>query len=186
MWQQKFSMYLACLLRHHPELLNLQMDEHGWVSVDQLLEGLQKEGRYHITREILEEIVSADAKQRYRFSSDGRSIKACQGHSLPFVEPELTVTAPPPVLYHGTTRQACRLIRQSGYISRMQRHAVHLQREKAPAWKSAKRWKQNPVILVIDSRRMAEDGYVFGVSENGVWCTEQVPAEYIIEVLNEL
>ena len=114
MWQQKFSMYLACLLRHHPELLNLQMDEHGWVSVDQLLEGLQKEGRYHITREILEEIVSADAKQRYRFSSDGRKIKACQGHSLPFVEPELTVTAPPAVLYHGTTSQAYRLIRQSG------------------------------------------------------------------------
>lgn len=186
MWQQKFSMYLACLLRHHPELLNLQMDTHGWVSVDQLLESLQKEGRYHITREILEQIVVQDTKQRYRFSDDGNRIKACQGHSLSFVEPELTVMAPPAVLYHGTTRQAYRQIRQSGGISKMQRHAVHLQARKEPAWKSAKRWKQNPVILVIDSSKMARDGYVFGVSENGIWCTDNVPTEYIVDVLNEL
>ena len=186
MWQNKFSMYLSCLLRHRPDLLHLEMDNHGWVSVDQLLKALEEEGQYHITRELLEEIVAQDAKGRYRFSQDGTRIKACQGHSLAFVEPELTIKAPPDVLYHGTTRQHYRLIRQSGYISKMQRHAVHLQEQKDPAWKSAKRWKQNPVILVIDSSRMARDGYRFGVSENGVWCTEQVPTEYITDVLNEL
>ena len=51
------------------------------------------------------------------------------------------------------------------------------------AWQSATRWKKRPVILKINAAKMSADCYVFGVAENDVWCTEMVPAEYIVEEL---
>ena len=183
---EKLLMYLAYLLRHHPEAAGLHMDRHGWVDVQELIDGVNAAGQYTMPRERLEEIVATDKKGRYCFDEAGRRVKACQGHSLAWVEPELILQVPPEVLYHGTTMQAWRLIRADGVIRKMERHAVHMRAEKAPAWKSAKRWKLNPVILQIDAGQMHPDGFVFGVSENDVWCTEQVPTAYISAVLNEV
>ena len=186
MGHNRLSIYLSYLLRHNPGELNLDMDKHGWVSVKQLIDSINQQGRYVITNALLEEIVTTDSKGRYRFSDDGLRIKACQCHSLDWVEPELSWREPPVVLYHGTTAQACREIILSGAINRMKRHAVHMQSSKIKAWQSAKRWKKTPVILVIDAQRMARDGYRFGVSENDVWCVEAVPVEYIVDAIRQL
>lgn len=179
MGHQKVSIYLSRLLRHDPDSLGLHMDSHGWVDAAELIDAINQKSRYSITRELLERIVAEDNKGRYRFSDDGCRIKACQGHSIPWVEPELCYCAPPAVLYHGTTREAWVLIQSSGGLSKMKRHAVHLQPEPERAWQSARRWKKTPVVLAIDAEKMAADGYRFGVSDNGVWCTERVPLEYI-------
>ena len=37
-----------------------------------------------------------------------------------------------------------------------------------------------PVVLVIDAKRMAEEGHRFFLSRNGVWLTDYVGPEYII------
>ena len=181
----RLSMYIARLLRHRPEELHLTMDVHGWVPVAELIEKIRAAGRYPISREILEEIVRQDNKGRFRFSPQGDKIKACQGHTISWVEPELTVGQPPAVLYHGTTGEAYEKILSSGHISRMKRHGVHLQPEEAKAWQSARRWHKEPVVLKIDARQMCADGAVFAMADNGVWCTEQVPVRYILGVLRE-
>ncbi len=187
MYIHKVSMYLCYLLRHHPESLpGLHMDGHGWVSCQELIDAVNKAGIYQLSFELLQTIVSTDAKGRYRMNEDETRIKACQGHSIPWVEPELMEQAPPNILYHGTTTEAYKLICKDGFISRMERHAVHMHADKKQSWKSACRWKKNPVILVLDAGQMYQDGHVFSVSENGIWCTEQVPAAYIVEVLYEL
>jgi len=183
MTRRKLSVYISRLLRHQPELIGLAMDSHGWVSVAELMEKINGTGRYHITEKILEEIVRTDNKGRFRYSEDGARIKACQGHSIPWVEPELTTGQPPEYLYHGTTEESWQKIRESGYISKMGRHAVHMQSEEAKAWQSAKRWHRIPVVLKIDAAAMHLDGTVFGVSDNGVWCAEAVPTKYILSVL---
>ena len=180
----KLSVHLCYLLRHRPDELGLQMDRHGWVSVDELICRINEAGKYSISREILEEIVAEDDKGRYRFSEDGQKIKACQGHSIPWVEPELVWAEPPAVLYHGTTAQAYAKIMESGAISRMKRHAVHLQSDTEKAWQSAMRWHgATPVLLKIDAAQMYADGFQFGLSDNIVWCTEEVPVRYISEVI---
>ena len=183
MRQDKLSIYLCRLLRHAPGDAGLDMDRHGWVSTQQLIDNVSRAGRYHLTMSQLEQLVANDSKGRYRFSPDKRRIKACQGHSIPWVEPELTPAAPPACLYHGTTEQAWRAIQESGYISRMSRHAVHMQSEVSKAWQSARRWRQAPVVLKIDARAMAADGIPFGLSDNGVWCTERVEQKYVCDVL---
>lgn len=183
MSQAKLSIYLCRLLRHAPEDAGLDMDVHGWVSTQQLIDNVNKAGRHRLTMPQLEQLVATDNKGRYRFSPDKSRIKACQGHSIPWVEPELTPAAPPAYLYHGTTERAWSAIQDSGYISRMSRHAVHMQAEESKAWQSACRWRQAPVVLKIDAQAMATDGIPFGVSDNGVWCTEQVDRKYVCDVL---
>ena len=175
------SVYLSFLLRHHPEAAALDMDRHGWVGTAQLLANIQE--TCPLTMEHLERIVAEDNKGRYRFNADKTRIEACQGHSIPWVEPELTYGPPPAILYHGTTQAAWEKIQSTGYISKMARHAVHMQADVEKAGQAARRWRQEAVVLQIDAERMQRDGVVFGVSDNGVWCAEQVDTDYIAKVL---
>ena len=181
--KKDISIYLSYLLRHNPDAIELTMDKHGWVSVAQMIERINSRSIYSITLNQLKDIVANDSKGRYRFNSDGTRIKACQGHSIPWVEPELDYRRPPDILYHGTTLEAYREIQKSGHISRMSRHAVHLVAEETIAWKSATRWNRTPIVLIISARDMHEDGYAFGCSDNDVWCTDEVPMRYINEII---
>ena len=186
MAKNNLSVYLSYLLRHNPDDAGLHMDVHGWVSVQELIDGINARGKYTISRAVLEEIVAKDEKGRYRFSNDGKRVKACQGHSLAWIELELAWCEPPEYLYHGTTADALNEILKSGAISKMSRHAVHMQEDMSKAWKSAQRWHRTPVLLKIDAKRMHQDGMRFGVSENDVWCAESVPTMYICDVIRNL
>ncbi len=179
------SIYISFILRHKPEEAGLHMDRHGWVLVEELIDGINKNGKYKIDAGLLRNIVETDKKGRYRYNEDGTKIKACQGHSIPWVEPELTYQEPPEFVYHGTTTEAFDKIMESGFISKMNRHAVHMQADVEKAWQSALRWKKKPVVLKIAAGQMYEEGFIFGVSDNQVWCTERVPVSFIIEVLEK-
>ena len=148
MSKEKTSIHLSYLLRHAPEAAELDMDRHGWVSVSQLISNVNASGKAKLTTEMLQEIVATDNKGRYRFSADGKRIKACQGHSIPWVEPELEARTPREYLYHGTTTEALQDIMKSGAILKMSRHAVHMQADINKAWQSAERRKnKTPVVL---------------------------------------
>lgn len=179
MAKNHISVYISYLLRHNPEEAGLAMDSHGWVLVDDLIAGVNRSGKHRLDRAALEEIVKQDSKGRYRFSPDQLKIKACQGHSIPWVQPELEYLRPPAFLYHGTTAAALEKILESGAISKMGRHAVHMQADPSKAWQSATRWRGTPVVLKIEAGRMHEDGFVFGKTENDVWCTNSVPTAYL-------
>lgn len=183
--ERDVSVYLCFLLRHRPEVLGLNMDCHGWVSVEELIEKINTESQYTLTREILQGIVDADDKGRYRLDQVTDRIKCCQGHSIPWVQQELKYKEPPTVLYHGTTMKAYEKIKASGAIRKMNRHAVHLTANPDMAWRSAKRWHIEPVVISIATAPMVEAGITFGVTENDVWCVDEVPVEYIDSVLKD-
>lgn len=183
--QTKLSIYISRVLRHQPELLNLEMDQNGWVDVQSLIHGINEKSRYHVTREDLDLIVAEDQKGRYRFSEDGTQIKACQGHSVSWVEPEVEYLEPPQYLYHGTNQKAWEEIQKSGMISKMNRHAVHMHAEEDRAWTSALRWKHSkPVLLKIAAAELYAEGVSIGKTENDVWCIECVPVKYVMEALS--
>lgn len=181
------SIYLSYLLRHNPDLINLDMDKHGWVDVTQLISNVNAAGQHTLSTALLREIVDTDSKGRYRISSDGKRIKACQGHSISWVEPELEAMLPPQFLYHGTNTESLVAIMESGAIQRMGRHAVHMQADIEKAWKSAKRWKgKKPVVIKIAAAELAKTGMAFGKSENNVWCCNEVPTPFFADVIYTL
>ena len=77
----KLSKFISLVLRHHPEVISLKIDEYGWCDVDELIANLNKHGK-SITHEILQDIVDTDEKQRYSYNEDHTKIRANQGHSI--------------------------------------------------------------------------------------------------------
>lgn len=180
----RLSIYISYLLRHAPQDAGLDMDLHGWVLVDQLVRQINAAGKYHIDLDTLKAIVDTDDKKRFRVSENGQKIKACQGHSISWVKPELEIIPPPRYLYHGTNTEALGRIMATGAILKMSRHAVHMQADVEKAWRSAVRWKgKKPVVLKIDAVALAETGVEIGKSENDVWCCERVPTKYITDYI---
>lgn len=168
------SKFISLILRHHPEAIGITLDEHGWADVDELIKGVQRTRPFD--REMLEEIVASDEKQRYSFSPDKRRIRANQGHSIP-VDVELSIVEPPEYLYHGTGKKYVESIERAGLMPRGRLY-VHLSGDRDTAVKVGSRHGE-PVVYRVNSGRMKRDGYVFYRSVNGVWLIKAVPAEYL-------
>ncbi len=79
----RLSVYISLLLRHRPEIINMNMDKHGWVLVKDLIDGINRTRKYVVDEALLRAIVENDKKGRYRYNEDGTKIKACQGQSIP-------------------------------------------------------------------------------------------------------
>ena len=174
----KLSRYISYLLRHHPEDLNLYMDVNGWVNCKELIDKIHKTGKYIINIDILKRIVKEDDKQRYSFSEDGLYIRANQGHSIEYIDLQLTPVEPPDILYHGTAEKYVRSIIESGALLPMKRQHVHLSLDVMTALQVGARHGGAPIVLVIDAKRMYEDGCKFYKSENNVWLTHDVEMKY--------
>lgn len=171
---KRISKYISLILRHKPETIGIELDAHGWADVDKLLSGVSR--RYPIDRDILDEIVRSDEKQRYSFNEDGTMIRANQGHSIQ-VDVELSETVPPEMLYHGTAERFSASIEKQGLLSR-RRLYVHLSSDIETAEKVGRR-HGNPIVYLVAAGQMCRDGYTFWQSANDVWLTKSIPAKYL-------
>ncbi|HEY9653461.1 MAG TPA: RNA 2'-phosphotransferase [Coleofasciculaceae cyanobacterium] len=171
----KISKYLSKHLRHQPDRIGLQLAPGGWVAVDELLDACKKHA-FPITRLELNEVVSNNDKKRFSFDSTGSLIRANQGHSVE-VDLQLEPTRPPEVLYHGTGHGAVESILRDG-LCKMSRHHVHLSSDITIAKKVGIRHGR-PVVFLVDSATMHQDGHQFYCSDNGVWLVDYVPPNYL-------
>ncbi len=171
----KLSVFISLVLRHKPDAVGIQLDEHGWANVNELIEGINNTGRT-IDMDVLEEIVRTDNKQRYSFNEDRTLIRANQGHSIP-VDVELEEKQPPQYLYHGTADRFMDSIMAEG-LKPMSRLYVHLSKDKETAVKVGKR-HGSPVVIKIKAEEMWKDGIKLYLSQNGVWLTKYVDKKYI-------
>lgn len=169
------SKFLSFVLRHHPEKIGISLDEQGWVAIDDLLAAANRSGR-KLTRPLLDRVVRENDKQRFAINSNGTRIRASQGHSVE-VDLALHPAQPPELLYHGTVARFVDSIRASG-LERGSRQHVHLSPDVETARRVGQR-RGRPVILVVESGRMWQDGHTFYQAENGVWLTDTVPQEYL-------
>ncbi|MCH1941985.1 RNA 2'-phosphotransferase [Holdemania massiliensis] len=172
--EKKLGQYLSLILRHKPEVIGIQLDEHGWAKVDELIAGIRK--TQFMDQTLLEKLVAEDEKGRYAFNDDKTLIRANQGHSIP-VDVELKEVQPPEVLWHGTGEKYVASIDREGLISKSRLY-VHLSADFQTALKVGSRHGK-PVVYAVDARRMHEEGYVFFLSVNGVWLTQRVPTAYL-------
>lgn len=172
--KQELGKFIALILRHKPEVIGIQLDEHGWAKTDELIAGINKQTPFNM--EMLEDIVKTDNKQRYSFTEDKTCIRANQGHSIN-VDVGLTEVEPTTVLYHGTGEKSVESILKTGLKS-MSRQYVHLSSDIETAINVGTRHGK-PVIFEVNVQKMIEDGYKIYRSENGVYLTKQVPEKYL-------
>ena len=170
------SRYICLILRHKPEVIGIELDEHGWADVQQLISGIKKSRNKSFNMDMLEEIVQTDNKQRYSFNDDKTLIRANQGHSVK-VDVELEEKTPPEFLWHGTGEKYVQSIDSVGLIPKGRLH-VHLSKDEDTALNVGKRHGK-PVIYKVLSGQMSKDGFRFYLSKNGVWLIKEVPVRYL-------
>ncbi len=175
---KRTSIFLSLILRHKPETVGIRLDRHGWADVNELIDKINMTGKYRIDMEMLEEIVRTDNKQRYKFNDDKTKIRANQGHSIN-VDVELSEAVPPEILYHGTGEKYVESIKTEG-LKPKNRLYVHLSKDVATAINVGSRHGK-PHVFRIATGEMSQKGYVFYLSENGVWLTKYVPTEFIYD-----
>lgn len=174
--ERKFSQFLSLILRHNPGKIGLQLDRHGWASVPDLIDKVNKARKLPITQSDLEQVVANDNKQRYSLNEDKSHIRANQGHSIN-IDLGLDPQTPPAVLYHGTASRFVDSILEKGLLAGSRQH-VHLSLDIKTAIIVGKRHGK-PVILKIDTAKMSADDHLFYLSDNNVWLTDHVPVKYL-------
>ncbi len=170
----KTGKFLSLILRHKPEVIGISLDEHGWADVSELIAGIKKTRSFDMN--MLEEIVRTDNKQRFSFNPDHTKIRANQGHSIA-VDIELKEQNPPEILYHGTGTKSVSSILKKGLFPQSRLY-VHLSNDIPTAIAVGQRHGK-PAVFSIRAGEMARKGYQFFLSENCVWLTKYVPAEYL-------
>ena len=171
---KKASRFLSLILRHKPEQIGIELDHAGWARISDLI---KLANRKDLTQESIKEIVSQNAKQRFDISSNGKFIRANQGHSID-IDLQLEAVEPPQFLYHGTATHSLDSILKIG-LDKRQRHHVHLTEDQELAMNVGQRYG-NPVLLQIQAASMHATGTEFFCTKNNVWLCDHVPVDFIV------
>lgn len=175
----RLSKEISYALRHAPWEYELEMDEEGWVFIEQLLDALNRENYWKsITQEDIQQMIDISEKKRYEIL--GNRIRAFYGHSIPMKISKIQ-SKPPEILYHGTARRFMESIMKNG-LSPQSRQYVHLSQDIETAQNVGRRHDDKPCILVIDSLRAWNDGISFYFGNEKVWLADTVPSIYIKEL----
>lgn len=170
------SREISYALRHAPWEYELEMDEEGWVPVEQLLDALHRTVKWsNICEADLNEMIEKSEKKRHELA-DGR-IRAFYGHSIPMkILKEEKV--PPDVLYHGTARRFLESINENGLLPQSRQY-VHLSQDIETAENVGMRHDDKPCILIIDEKMAWNDGIKFYFGNEKVWLADKIPSRYI-------
>ena len=173
------SKEISYALRHAPWEYELEMEEEGWVPVEQLLNALHRDKKWgDICETDLIRMIEQSEKKRHELK-DGK-IRAFYGHSIPMKilrEEQM----PPDVLYHGTARRFLESIKEKGLLPQGRQY-VHLSQDFETAENVGKRRDDKPCILIIDAKRAWDEGIKFYLGNEKVWLADTVPGRYIEEM----
>lgn len=175
----ELSKEISYALRHAPWKYELEMDEEGWVPVEQLLDALHKDERWKdVSENDLALMIEKSEKKRHEIFNG--KIKAHYGHSIPMriIKEE---KVPPEVLYHGTARRFLDSIRENGLLPK-ERQYVHLSQDVETAYSVGMRHDMKPCILKIDANQASKDGIRFYYGNEKVWLADKIPSKYIVEI----
>ncbi len=170
------SKEISYALRHAPWEYELELDENGFVDVQQLIDSLREDKKWQFVTidDILKSMELSDKK---RFEIKDGKIRALYGHSIPQKlkkEPK----EPPEILYHGTARRFVDSIMKTGLLPRGRQY-VHLSSDTDTASLVGKRRDSAPVILKIYAKKAWNDGVKFYHGNETIWLAESVDSKYI-------
>lgn len=172
----ELSKEISYALRHAPWEYELEMDEEGWVPVEQLLDALHRDDKWkNISEGDLATMIQTSEKKRHEICNG--KIKAHYGHSIP-MKIVKEKKEPPEILYHGTARRFLDSIMQQGLLPKSRQY-VHMSQDIDTANLVGMRHDRNPCILKIDARQAWKDGIKFYYGNEKVWLADNIPKQYI-------
>ena len=170
----KLGKEITYALRHAPWEYELEMDDKGFVDIEQLLSAINEENKYLKIIDKFDIIKVMEVSNKKRLEIIGERIRAMYGHSFP-MQIKYEEETPPAMLYHGTAKRFLNSIKKEG-LKPMSRQYVHLSEDIETAKMVGKRRDSDPVILYIDTVEAIKAGVKFYKANDKVWlCKELLP-----------
>ena len=170
---ERFSRWMAYVLRHNPDRYGLQPDRHGFVDVGAFLMIAQR--RYpDATPERLRLLIEEEGASRFEIA--GGRLRARYGHSIP-AEPVGAPVEPPLQLYHGADAARVNAILAQGLVP-VDRRMLHLSETVDEALAVARRKLERPTLIRI----RAHDAHRAGVAfhrESKVYLAAAIPPQFL-------
>lgn len=173
----KLSKEISYALRHAPWEYELEMDENGFVDIQQLISSINEENAYPklIDKTDILHVIEISDKKRLEIS--GEKIRAMYGHSFP-MQIKYIEEIPPAILYHGTARRFLDSILSEG-LKPMGRQYVHLSTDIETAIQVGKRRDTEPVILQVDTVSALKAGIKFYHANEKIWLCKEMPSQFL-------
>ena len=170
---ERFSRWMAYVLRHNPARYGLQPDRHGYVDLEEFF--LIATRRYpSVSPEQLRSLIEAGGSGRFQIA--GSRLRARYGHSIP-MEPPGPPIEPPARLYHGTEAFRIEAILSEG-LKPMDRRMLHLSDTIEDALAVARRKTDQPVVVRILAREAHDAGIAF-YREGKVYLASAIPPAFL-------
>ena len=170
---ERFSRWMAYVLRHNPERFGLQPDRHGYVDLEAFLQIAQR--RYpDQSSQRLRELVGSSSPGRFEVTE--RQLRARYGHTIQ-AEPVGQPVEPPDALYYGTDNTHAAIVLVEG-LHPLDRRVLHLSETVEDAIAIAARKTQQPGILRILAREAHRAGSRF-YREASVYLVSSIPAPFL-------
>jgi putative RNA 2'-phosphotransferase len=161
------------ILRHFPERFGVTLDEHGFVSVKELVEAIRNKNRSFgwLKEEHVIALCETDGKSRYEIR-DGK-IRATYAHTINVDLSDLPKDNIPEVLYYPASEEEAPMLLERG-INPMEQTYVHLSGTREKAIEAGMVKNESPVILSVDAKKMVGEIYRAGKE---VYLAKKVPAD---------
>lgn len=170
---ERFSKWMAYVLRHNPTRYGLDADKHGFVDLEAFITISRR--RYpQASEETLRKLIEMGTGSR--FEVDGNRLRARYGHSIP-VEPSSQPIQPPAVLYFGLEAMRLPAVLAVG-LKPLDRQLLHLSDRVEDAWAMIRRKTQHPAVVRIDAARAHAEGIAFHL-EQKVYLASSIPAGFL-------
>jgi len=170
---ERFSRWMAYVLRHNPDRYGLQPDRHGYVDFEEFLRVARR--RYpELTPERVRDLIASSGASRFEVT--GGQIRARYGHSIP-VEPVGPPVDPPPSLYYGTEASRAEAILTEG-LTPVDRRMLHLSGTAEEAVAIARRKTDHPAVVRVLAQEAHRAGIAF-YRESTVYLVAHIPAQFL-------
>lgn len=173
----EISKTISHALRHEPWVYELEIDENGWVTIDELIYSINNipEKNFKIDIWVIKKIIEESDKPRFEISNG--KIRAMYGHSTP-QKLKYTPSPPPEFLYHGTNVSLLSTIMVDG-LKPMSRQYVHLSTNRDIARTVGLRKGKELVILKIRATEAFNYNGEFYQGNEYVWLCNYVTPAFI-------
>lgn len=151
------SKLMSLILRHAPDKFGLQLDDNGYVPLEELASAIKEKCPY-ATPDFIKKFVATPQGSR-RFVIDEDCVAARYGHSIP-ITIDLQPAEPPEFLYLGTVPRSKSIIMSEG-LKPVDRQFVHLSTTEEEANKIGQHKARDPMILRIATKKAREAGIEF-------------------------
>ena len=172
----QLSKFLSLILRHRASDFGIALDEQGFADVDTVLAQVMKRYKEQFSYSDLLKVVEGMGEKKRFELVDGR-IRARYGHSAVRTI-QYDPVEPPEYLYHGTTQQALKYIREEG-LKPQQRQMVHLSLDAEWANQVGQRHSRESIVLRVRSGELHAAGHEFYHPEPKHYLTAAVPVAFI-------